>query len=225
MLLTFTDSTKQLIANLLIAKCVAVERMDKSTIDIIPYLSLIPEVNWPLVDESKYTIYRHLTLTVPPYNLHTIFQDLAATLVQEFSRVTLGKYSVVIYCDQHESRIDCGPCVVNKAVAEVRVTVRACSQEMCSMGAEATVGFLQRCFDKFGSLCEISVKTSCSMCRQYYVDLSVVQEAAAQGEAERKCGRCHGQLAVDDMLNGFKDTRPIIELDWRPFHQSHPPGL
>lgn len=225
MLLTFTDSTKQLIVSLLIEKRVAVESMEKSTIDIIPYLCLIPEENWPLVDESKYAIYRHLMLTVPPYDLHAIFQDLAANLVQEFSRVTLGKYSMVIYSDQYESRIDCGPCVVNKTVAEVRVTVRAGSQDMCSKGAEAALSFLQRCFAKFGSSCEISVKTSCSICRQYYVDLSVVQEAAAKGETEFECGRCHGQLAVDDLLNGFKDTRPMTELDWHPFHRPQHPGL
>ncbi|XP_078383909.1 uncharacterized protein LOC144666360 isoform X1 [Oculina patagonica] len=218
------DSTKQLIVNLLIEKRVAVERMDKSTIDIIPFLSLIPEENWPLVDEPKYTIYRHLMLTVPPYHLHAIFQDLAANLVQEFSRVTLGKYSMVIYSDQYEFRIDCGPCAVNKAVAEVRVTVRSGSQDMCSTGAEAAVSFLQRRLTKFGSSCEISVKTSCSICRQYYVDLSVVQEAAAQGETERMCGRCHGHLAVDDLLNGFKDTRPMTELDWHPFHRPQHPG-
>lgn len=204
----------------------AVERIDKTTVDIIPYLSSIPEENWPLVDESKYTIYRHLTFTVPPYHLHSIFQDLAGNVLQEYTRVTLGKNSLVIYSDQYESRIDCGPCVINKTVAEVRVSVRACSQDFCSKGGEATVDFLQRCFAKFASSCEINVKVSCSVCRQHYVDLSVVQEAAAQGETERNCGRCHGNtLSVGDLLNGFKDTRPIPELDWHPFHRPLHPGL
>lgn len=221
----FTDSAKQLIVSLLIEKRVAVERMDKRAIDIIPYLSLIPEENWPSVDESKFTIYRHLILTVPPYHLDCIFQDLVANILQEFSRVTLGKYCMVIYCDQYEFRIDCGPCVVSKAVAEIRVTVRAGSQDTCSMGAEAAVGFLQGYLTKFDSSCEISVKTSCMICRQHHVDLAMVQETAAQGETGRECGRCHGQLAVDDLLNGFKDTRPITELVWRPFHRSQPPGL
>lgn len=200
--------------------------MDNSTIDIIPYLSLIPEENWPLVDESKYTIYRHLMFTVPPYHIHSVFQNIVANVLHEYRRVTLGKYSLVIYSDQYESRVDCGPCMVNKTMAEVRVIVRAGSQDICRTGAETTVGFLQRCFAKFGSSYEISVKVSCSTCRQYYFDLLVVQEAAAQGETERECGRCHGKkLSVDDLLNGFKDTRPITELDWHPYQRLQHPGL
>lgn len=93
------DSTKQHIVNLLIEKRVAVERMDKRTIDIIPYLPLIAKENWPLVDESNHTIYRHLVLTAPPYHIHSIFQSLVANVVQEYRRVTLGKYFLVIYSD------------------------------------------------------------------------------------------------------------------------------
>ena len=226
MLSTFTDSTKQHIVNLLIEKRVAVERMDKCTIDIIPYLPLITEENWPLVDESNYTVYRHLILTAPPYHIHSIFQSLVANVLQEYRRVTLGKYSLVICSDQYQYRVDCGPCMINKTMTEVRVIVRAGSQDQCRTGAATAVGILQRCFAKFGSSYEIGVKVSCRWCRQYYVDLSVVQEAAAKGETERECGRCHGnRLPLEDVLNGFKDTRPIKELDWKPYHGLQHPGL
>jgi len=226
MLSTVTDSTKQHIVNLLIEKRVAVERMDKRTIDIIPYLPLIAKENWPLVDESNHTIYRHLVLTAPPYHIHSIFQSLVANVVQEYRRVTLGKYFLVIYSDHYDCRVDCGPYMINKTMTQVRVIVRAGSQDICRTGAETAVGFLQRCFAKFGSSYEISVKVSCSSCRQDYVDLSVVQEAAAQGKTERECGRCHRKrLSVDDLLNGFKDTRPIEELVWHPYHRLQHPGL
>lgn len=116
--------------------------------------------------------------------------------------------------------------MINKTMTQVRVIVRAGSQDICRTGAETAVGFLQRCFAKFGSSYEISVKVSCSSCRQDYVDLSVVQEAAAQGKTERECGRCHRKrLSVDDLLNGFKDTRPIEELVWHPYHRLQHPGL
>ena len=221
-----TDSTNQHIVNLLIEKRVAVESMNKRTIDIIPYLTLITEVNWPSVDKSNYTIYRHLMLTAPPYHIHSIFQSLAANVLQECSRVTLGKYSLVIYSDQYKYRVDCGPCMVFKTMTEVRVIVRAGSQDICRKGAETAVGFLQRCFAKFGSFYEISVKVSCSWCRQYYVDLLDVQEAATQGKTERECGSCHGErLSVDGLLNGFKDDRLIKELDWHPYHRLQHPGL
>ena len=226
MLSAVTDSKKQHLVDLLIEKRAAVERMDKCTIDILPYLSLITEENWPLVDESNYTIYRHLMLTTPPYHIHSIFQGLVANVLQEYRRVTLGKYSLVISSNQYRYRVDCGPCMINKTMTEVRVIVRAGSQDQCRTGAATAVGFLQRCFAKFGSSYEISVKVSCRWCRQYYVDLSVVQEAAAQGETERECGRCHGKrLLVDDLLNGFKDTQPIKELDCQPFLGLHDPGL
>ena len=227
MLSTVTDSTKQHIVNLLIEKRVAVERIDKGTINIIPYLPLIREENWPLVDESKYTIYRHLMLTTaPPYHIHSIYQSLVANVLQEYSHVTLGKYSLIIHSDQYKYRVDCGPCIINKNLTEVRVIVRAGSQDVCKTGAETAVGFLQRCFSKFESLYEISVEVSCSTCRQYYVGLLAVQEAASQGETERECGRCHEKgLSFDVLLNGFKDTRPIKELGWRPYHRLEHPGL
>lgn len=226
MLSTFTDSTKQHIVNLLIEKHVAVERMDKSTIEIIPYLPLTTEENWPLVNESTYTIYRHLILTAPTYHIYSIFQILVANVLQKCRRVTLGKYSLVIYSDQYECRVDCGPGMVNKTMSEVRVIVRSASQEICRAGAETTVGFLQRCFAKSQSSYETSIKVSCYECRQYYVDLHVMQEAAAQGETESECERCHGnRLSIDDLLNGSKDTRPIKELDWYPSHRLQRPGL
>lgn len=226
MLFTVTDSTKQHIVNLLIEKRVAVERIDKRIINIIPYLPLITEENWPLVDESKYTIYRHLMLRVPPYHIHSIYQSLAANVLQEYRHVTLGKYSLVIHSDQYKYRVDCGPCIINKSVTEVRVIVRAGSQDICKTGAEAVVGFLQRCLAKFESSDEISVEVSCSTCRQYYVALLAVQEAASQGETELECGRCHEKgLSVDVLLNGFQDTRPIKELGWRPYHRLEHPGL
>ena len=206
----------------------AVETTDKSAVYIIPYLASIPEENWPLVDESKYTVYRHLVFTVPPYHVHSNFQDLAASVLQEYSRVTVGKYSLVIYSDdQYESRIDCGPCSINKTVTEVRVTVRADSQDVCRTGAEATVCFLQRCFSRFDSLCEIKVMVSCSACRQNYFDVAPLQEAAAaRGENECHCEICHdNKSTLSDLLNGFKDSRPISDLDWHPFHRSQHPGM
>ena len=222
---TSTDTPTQHVVNLLVSKRVALERKDKGRIDILPYLSSIPEENWPLVDESRYTIYRHLILTLPPYRLHSIFQNIAASALKEFSHVSLGKYSLVIYSD-YQSRIDCGPCLVNKRLAEVRVTVRSFNQDICSRGAEATVVFLQSCFDKCGTFCEVSVKASCSVCRQYYVDMTDVLKAAAQGDTERMCERCHGnKITIGDLLNGFKETRPTSELDWRPFHTPPHTGL
>ena len=226
MLFTITDSTKLHIVNLLIEKRVAVERIDKHTIDIIPYLPLITEENWPLVEESKYTIYRHLMLAAPPYHILSIYQKLAANVVQEYRHVTLGKYSLVIHSDQYKYRVDCGPCIINKSVTEIRLIVRAGSQDICRTGAETAVGFLQRCFAKFETSYEISVEVSCTMCRQHYVGLFALQEAASQGKPEPKCGRCYEKgLSVDVLLNGFKDTRPIKELDWRPYHRLEHPGL
>ena len=178
------------------------------------------------MDTSKYTIYRHLLLTVPPYHLHSIFQNLAARVVRQFDFVSLGKYSLVSYNDQYQFRIDCGPCVINKSVAEVRLTVRAADQIICSTAAEEMLSFLQNCFQESGNSYKFSVKASCSVCRQYYVDLIDVQEAAAQGETVRACGRCHGnKLSFSDLLNGFTETRPATELDWRPFHTPLDPGF
>lgn len=226
MLSTVTDSTKQHIVNLLTEKRVAVERIDKHTIDIIPYLPLITEENWPLVEESKYTIYRHLMFTAPPYHIHSIYQSLVANVLQEYRHVTSGKYSLVIHSDQYKYRVDCGPCIINKSVTEIRVIVRAGSQDICRTGAETAVGFLRRCFAKFESSYEISVEVSCSMCRQHYVGLVAVQEVASQGETERECRRCHEKgFSADVLLNGFKVTRPIKELDWRPYHRLEHPGL
>lgn len=200
--------------------------MDQSKIAIVPYLSSIPEESWSLVDGSRYTIYRHLILTVPPYHLHSMFQNLAATVLQEFNDVSLGRYSLVIHNDQYQSRIDCGPCVVNKTVAEIRLTVRANNQDICSKGAAAIVGFLQTCCEKLGTSCKVSVKASCSVCRQYYIDLTDVQEAATEGDIERTCGRCYGnKWSVGDLLNGFKETRAAVELNWKPFHSHLQLGL
>ena len=224
--LTSTDTPQRHVANLLISKRLALERRDRSTIAIVPFLSSIPEESWSLVDGSRYTIYRHLILTVPPYYLHSMFKNLAASVLQEFNDVSLGRYSLVIHNDQYQSRIDCGPCVVNKTVAEVRVTVRANNQDICSKGAEATVGFLLGCCEKLGTSCKITVKASCSVCRQYYIDLTDVQEAATKGDIEHTCGRCYGnKLSVGDLLNGFKEARAAVELNWRPFHSPLQTGL
>ena len=210
---------KRQVVSLLTSKRLALESMDSSTIYIVPYLSVMPEETWCLVDESRYTIYRHLILTVPPYNLHSIFRNIAASVLKEFSRVFLGRYSLAIYNDEYQLRIDFGPCVINKSVAEMRLTVRANSQDMCSRGAEAAVSFLQRCCEKLQSSFEVSIKTSCSVCRQYYVDFPDVQEAEARGDMKLSCGRCHAKnVSVGDSLNGFKETRAAVELNWKPFH-------
>lgn len=222
---TCTDTPMQYIINVLISKGLALERIDRDIIDIVPYLSSIPEESWPSVDDSRHTIYRHLILTLPPYQLHSIFQNLAASVVQEFCQVSMGKYSLVICNAQYLSRIDSGPCLINKTVAEMRLTVRACRPDMCSVGAEKMVKFLRNCLAKMGTSCEISVKASCSTCRQYYIDLTEVNETAAHGDTELLCKRCHGnKLPVSDLLNGFIETRPATELDWRPFHRLQAPG-
>ena len=227
---TSTDTAQRHVVNLLISKRLALERMDQSTIAIVPFLSSIPEESWSSVDGSRYTIYRHLILTVQPYHLHSMFQNLAAIVLQEFNAVSLGRYSLVIHNDQYQSRIDCGPCVVNKTVAEVRLIVRANNQDICSKGAAAvaaaTVGFLPTVCEKLDTSCKVNVKTSCSVCRQYYIDLTDVQEAATEGDFERTCGRCYGnKLSVGDLLNGFKETRAAVELNWKPFHSHLQPGL
>lgn len=221
-----TDMPKCQVASLLTSRRLALESMDSSTIYIVPYLSVMSEEIWCFVDESKYTIYRHLILTVPPYNLHSIFPNIAASVLEEFSRVFLGRYSLAIYNDEYQSRIDFGPCVINKSIAEMRLTVRANSQDMCSRGAEATVSFLQRCCENLRWSLEVSIKSSCRVCRQYYVDFCEVQEAKARGDMMLSCGRCHAKnVLVDDSLNGFKETRAAVELNWKSFHGLQETGM
>lgn len=214
------DSTKQHIVNFLIEKRVAVETRDGGAVYIIPYLTSksITEKNWPPVEESKYTIYRHLVFKVPPYLVYSNFHDLVANILQEYSQVIVGKYSLVIYGDdQYDCRIDCGPCFVNKTVMEVRVTVRAHSQDVCRAGAEATVRFLKTSLANLPGFCEI--KVSCNACQQHYFDLSFLQEATALGVDRCHCERCYDKKSnISDMLNGFKDTQLIPVLEWHSFN-------
>ena len=211
-----SDSTKQHIVNFLIEKRVAVETRDGGAVYIIPHLTSksITEKNWPPVEESKYTIYRHLVFKVPPYLVYSNFHDLVANILQEYSQVIVGKYSLVIYGDdQYDCRIDCGPCFVNKTVMEVRVTVRAHSQDVCRAGAEATVRFLKTSLANLPGFCEI--KVSCSACQQHYFDLSFLQEATVRGVDRCHCERCYDKKSnINDMLNGFKDTQLIPVLEW-----------
>ena len=217
---------KQHVVNFLIGRRLALEQLDKKTVDIIPYLSSVPEESWLLVDKSKYTTFRHLVLSVPPYHLHSMFQNLAACILQKFASVSLGKYTLVSYAGQFHFRLDCGPCIVNRSVAEVRVTVRAPGQTICTKATEEVLSFLQNCIKELDHSYQFTVKVSCSVCRQYYVDLIEVQEAAGQGETERACGRCHGnQMSFSNLLNGFTESRPAPEFDWRPFYRAPDPGL
>lgn len=221
-----SDMPKQHVVNFLIRRRLALEQLDKKTVDIIPYLSSVPEESWLLVDKSKYTTFRHLVLSVPPYHLHSMFQNLAACILQKFASVSLGKYTLVSYAGQFHFRLDCGPCIVNRSVAEVRVTVRAPGQTICTKATEEVLSFLQNCIKELDHSYQFTVKVSCSVCRQYYVDLIEVQEAAGQGETERACGRCHGnQMSFSNLLNGFTESRPAPEFDWRPFYRARDPGL
>lgn len=212
------ETAKQHVANLLISKGLALERMNKSEIDIVPYLCSIPEESWSLVEKSTYTLYRHLIINAPPYVLHSVFQTVTASVLQEFSRVSLGRYSLVIHNDQHQSRIDCGPCVTNRTVTEIRVTVRASSQDTCCSGADAIGSFLQRCCETLGLSGGTNIKASCSVCHQFYIDLADIKEMLLQGDAHLSCGRCHGSVPVSELLNGFIETRAALEMNWKPFH-------
>ncbi|XP_022789661.1 uncharacterized protein LOC111329287 isoform X1 [Stylophora pistillata] len=217
------DLTKQHIVKFLIEKRVAVETRDRSAVYIIPRLTSksITAKNWPPVEESKYTIYRHLVFEVPPYHVHSSFHSLVANILQKYRHVIVGKYSLVIYRDdQYDCRIDCGPCFVNKTVLEVRVTVRAHSQDVCKAGADETLRFLKTRFTTCLGYCEI--KVSCRACRQHYFDLSLLQEAAALDEDRCHCERCHDKKStISDMLNGFKDTQSMPALEWHPAGDSH----
>ena len=155
-----------------------------------------------------------------------MFQNLAVCILQKFASVSLGKYKLVSYASQFHFRLDYGPCIVNRSVAEVRVTVRAPDQSTCTKATEGILSFLQNCIKELDHSYEFTVKVSCSVCRQYYVDLIEVQEAAGQGETERACGRCHGnQMSFSNLLNGFTECRPAPEFDWRTLHRASDPGL
>ena len=212
--------------NLLISKRLALEREGKSKIDVVPFLSSIPEESWSSVDDSRYTLYRHLILSSPSYDLHSIFHCVAANVLQSFIRVSLGRYYLVIHNDHYQCRIDCGPCIVNGHVAEIRVIVRANSQDKCKSVAQELESFLQKCYGTPGLSSEVNFKASCSICRQYYIDLADIQQVSMRGdEGHVSCGRCHRNIPVGDLLNGFKETRAVLEMNWRPFHGLQGTGL
>lgn len=213
------ETPKQHLMNLLISKRLALERKEKSKIDIVPLLSSIPEESWSPVDESRYTLYRHLILRAPSYDLHSIFHCVAANALQNFTRVSLGRYYLVIHNDHFQCRIDCGPCIVNASVAEIRIIVRANSREKCKSVTQEMESFLETCYGTLGLSSEVNFKASCSICRQCYIDLADIQEVSMRGDEDHvSCKRCHRNIPVGDLLNGFNEMRDVLEMNWRPFH-------
>lgn len=223
---TFTETPKHHLMNLLISKRLALERKEKSKIDIVPLLSSIPEESWSPVDESRYTLYRHLILRAPSYDLHSIFHCVAANALQNFTRVSLGRYYLVIHNDHFQCRIDCGPCIVNASVAEIRIIVRANSREKCKSVTQEMESFLQTCYGTLGLSSEVNFKASCSICRQCYIDLADIQEVSMRGDEDHvSCKRCYRNIPVGDLLNGFNEMRDVLEMNWRPFHGLQVTGL
>ena len=132
----------------------------------------------------------------------------------------------MIHNDHYQCRIDCGPCIVNGSVAEIRIIVRANSQDKCKNVAEELESFLQTCYGTLGLSSAVNFKASCSICRQYYIDLADIQQVSMRGdEGHMSCRRCHRNIPVGDLLNGFKETRAVLEMNWRPFHELQGTGL
>ena len=221
----FTDKPKQHLVEFLTRKGMAVRGPEDNKIDIIHFLSPIAAENWPLVTASDYTAYRHLILCRPPFYLHFIFQRLVADLLQLYDIVSLGKYSLVIQTEQCNYRLDLGPCLVNKTVAEIRVTVRASTQDLCAVGVEHIVDQLRGLLNEIMDPSEVAVKVSCSICRRQYHDVPAVHKVAAQENTRLKCAKCgDNKVSPGNLLRGFNETRPFPEMIWNPFPEPSKQG-
>ena len=148
-----------------------------------------------------------------PSRLHTTFSSLISKAIQMYPNVSIGKKSLVIHDDRYSCRVDCGPCLVNRSISEVRVVVRSDSLETCGKVADSIVAS-QSEFLRLSEPCEGSIKVSCCNCLHQYIDLSDVQRAESQGETEIKCQRCRKNVAVNKLLKGCKEARVPPDLTY-----------
>ena len=177
----------------------------------MPYLLPLPEEIWSPSDDTIFTAARYLVLQMAPSRLHTTFSSLTSKVIQKYPNVSIAKKALVIHDDRYSCRVDCGPCLVNRSISEVRVVVRSDSLETCGKVADTIVESQSEFLREF---CEGSIKVSCCNCLHQYIDLSDVQSAESQGKTEIKCQGCRKNVAVNNLLKGCKGARVPPDLTY-----------
>ena len=146
-----------------------------------------------------------------PSRLHMTFFSLISKVIQKYPNVSIGKKSLVIHGDGYSCRVDCGPCLVNRSISEVRVVVWSKSLKTCGKVADSIVASQSESLKK---TCERSVQVSCYKCLDWYIDLSHVQSAQKQKKTKIKCQGCKKNVAVNKLLKGCKGARVPPDLTY-----------